>query len=161
MKISCTCDFRDYHSFSMFWWAFGCGIRDWSWVDLPFEFHLLLAQTRLWNFIATLFTHKVGNDVFVCQIYVDDIIFGSTNHVYCDEFSRIMTKRFEMSLMGRQCHTQGRQCRPSYIVAVDSTLVRGQIYNLHMCKMKMKRPPHPLQSRRVVTSKSQVQFIWN
>ena len=34
--------------------------------------------------------------MFVCQIYV---IFGSTNHVYCDEFSRIMTKRFEMSMM--------------------------------------------------------------
>jgi hypothetical protein len=30
----------------------------------------------------TLFTHKVGNDIFVCEIYVDDIIFGSNNHVY-------------------------------------------------------------------------------
>jgi hypothetical protein len=49
----------------------------------------------------TLFTQKVGNDIFVCQIYVDDIIFGSTNHVYCDEFSRIMTKRFEMSMMDK------------------------------------------------------------
>jgi hypothetical protein len=48
----------------------------------------------------TLFTHKDGNDIFVCQIYVDDIIFGSTNHVYVEEFSRIMTKRFEMSMMG-------------------------------------------------------------
>jgi hypothetical protein len=47
----------------------------------------------------TLFTHKVGNDLFVCQIYVDDIIFGSTNHVYVEEFSRTMTKRFEMSMM--------------------------------------------------------------
>ena len=28
---------------------------------------------------ATLFTLKVNNDIFVCQIYVDDIIFGSTN----------------------------------------------------------------------------------
>jgi len=47
----------------------------------------------------TLFTHKVVNAIFVCQIYVDDIIFGSTNHVYYEEFSRIMTKRFEMSMM--------------------------------------------------------------
>ena len=39
---------------------------------------------------------------------------------------------------GRQCRTQGRQCRPSYIVTANSTLVHGQIYNLHMCKMKMK-----------------------
>jgi hypothetical protein len=48
----------------------------------------------------TLFTHKVRNDIFVCQIYVDDIIFGSTNHVYVEDFSRIMTKRFEMSMIG-------------------------------------------------------------
>jgi hypothetical protein len=36
----------------------------------------------------------------VCQIYVDAIIFGSTNKSWVDEFSRIMTKRFEMSMMG-------------------------------------------------------------
>jgi hypothetical protein len=48
----------------------------------------------------TLFTRKQGNDLFVCQIYVDDIIFGSTNQAWVDEFSRIMTKRFEMSMMG-------------------------------------------------------------
>ena len=49
---------------------------------------------------ATLFTRKVKSDIFVCQIYVDDIIFGSTNQEWCDEFSRIMTKSFEMSMMG-------------------------------------------------------------
>ena len=49
---------------------------------------------------STLFTHKVDNDIFVCQIYVDDIIFGSTDQKFCEEFSRIMTKRFEMSMMG-------------------------------------------------------------
>jgi ribosome maturation factor RimP len=47
-----------------------------------------------------LFTHKVNNDIFVYQIYVDDIIFGSTNVTFCEEFSRIMTNRFEMSMMG-------------------------------------------------------------
>ena len=49
---------------------------------------------------STLFTQKVDKDLFVCQIYVDDIIFGSTNEKFCEEFSRIMTKRFEMSMMG-------------------------------------------------------------
>ena len=49
---------------------------------------------------ATLFTRKIKNDIFFCQIYVDDIIFGSTNHSFCEEFSSIMTKRFEMSMMG-------------------------------------------------------------
>ncbi|WVZ83194.1 LOW QUALITY PROTEIN: hypothetical protein U9M48_030364 [Paspalum notatum var. saurae] len=49
---------------------------------------------------STLFTRKVNNDLFVFQIYVDDIIFGSTNKVFCEEFSKIMTRRFEMSMMG-------------------------------------------------------------
>jgi hypothetical protein len=43
----------------------------------------------------------MGKDLFICQIYVDDIIFGSTNKSFYDEFSKIMTDRFEMSLMGR------------------------------------------------------------
>jgi hypothetical protein len=34
------------------------------------------------------------------QIYVDDIIFGSTNQDYCDEFRKMMAKEFEMSMIG-------------------------------------------------------------
>jgi hypothetical protein len=48
---------------------------------------------------STLFTRKVDNELFVCQIYVDDIIFGSTNEKFCEEFSKVMTNRFEMSMM--------------------------------------------------------------
>jgi hypothetical protein len=70
-----------------------------AWYECLKEF-LLKQGFEIGKADPTLFTHKVGNDIFVCQIYVDDIIFGSTNHVYCDEFSRIMTKRFEMSMMG-------------------------------------------------------------
>jgi hypothetical protein len=36
----------------------------------------------------------------VCQIYVDDIIFGSTNEKLCEKFSKVMMNRFEMSMMG-------------------------------------------------------------
>jgi hypothetical protein len=49
---------------------------------------------------STLFTHKVDKEIFVCQIYVNDIIFGSTDKKFYEEFSRIMTKRFEKSMMG-------------------------------------------------------------
>jgi hypothetical protein len=37
--------------------------------------------------------------IYLCQIYVDDIIFNSTNKSFCDEFNKIMTDRFEMSMM--------------------------------------------------------------
>jgi hypothetical protein len=42
----------------------------------------------------------VDKDLFVCQIYVDDIIFGSSNKSFYEEFSKIMSDRFEMSMMG-------------------------------------------------------------
>jgi hypothetical protein len=41
----------------------------------------------------------MGKDLFICQIYVDDIIFDSTNKFFCDVFSKIMIDRFEMSMM--------------------------------------------------------------
>jgi hypothetical protein len=41
----------------------------------------------------------MGKDLYVSQIYVDDIIFGSTNKSFCDKFSNIMMDRFEISVM--------------------------------------------------------------
>jgi hypothetical protein len=40
----------------------------------------------------TLFTKTCDGDLFVCQIYVDDIIFGSTNKKSYEEFSRVERK---------------------------------------------------------------------
>ena len=48
----------------------------------------------------TLFTKRVNGNLFVCQLYVDDIIFGSSNKAFNDEFAALMTKEFEMSMMG-------------------------------------------------------------
>jgi hypothetical protein len=48
----------------------------------------------------TLFTKKHNSNIFICQVYVDDIIFGSTNDFHCKEFSEIMSKEFEMSMIG-------------------------------------------------------------
>ena len=59
----------------------------------------------------TLFTKTLENDLFVCQIYVDDIIFGSTNESTCEEFSRIMTQKFEMSMMGELKYFLGFQVK--------------------------------------------------
>jgi len=48
----------------------------------------------------TLFTRQEKDDILLVQIYVDDIIFGSTNDALCKEFSENMSKEFEMSMMG-------------------------------------------------------------
>jgi hypothetical protein len=59
----------------------------------------------------TLFTKTVANDLFVCQIYVDDIIFGSTNKFTCEEFSSIIVQKFEMSMMGELRYFLGFQIK--------------------------------------------------
>ena len=50
--------------------------------------------------LTPLSTKTIGDDLFICQIYVDDIIFGSTNNDLCDEFSKMMSEEFEMSMIG-------------------------------------------------------------
>jgi hypothetical protein len=59
----------------------------------------------------TLFTKTIANDLFVCQIYVDDTIFGSTNKSTCEEFSRIMIQKFKMSMMGELKYFLGFQVK--------------------------------------------------
>ncbi|GKE20716.1 retrovirus-related pol polyprotein from transposon TNT 1-94 [Tanacetum coccineum] len=44
----------------------------------------------------TLFTRKAGNDLLLVQIYVNDIIFASTNIAMCNEFANQMTTNFKM-----------------------------------------------------------------
>nr|GEU73586.1 retrovirus-related Pol polyprotein from transposon TNT 1-94 [Tanacetum cinerariifolium] len=49
----------------------------------------------------TLFIQKAGNNLLLVQIYVDDIIFASTNTAMCNEFANLMTTKFRMSMMGQ------------------------------------------------------------
>ncbi|KAD6796258.1 hypothetical protein E3N88_07154 [Mikania micrantha] len=46
-----------------------------------------------------LFYREKGKDTLLVQIYVDDIIFGSTNEQLCLEFKEVMIEKFEMSAM--------------------------------------------------------------
>ncbi|GJR39274.1 retrovirus-related pol polyprotein from transposon TNT 1-94 [Tanacetum coccineum] len=44
----------------------------------------------------TLFTQKTGKHILLVQIYVDDIIFASTDPKACDIFSNEMSSKFQM-----------------------------------------------------------------
>ncbi|GJZ19485.1 retrovirus-related pol polyprotein from transposon TNT 1-94 [Tanacetum coccineum] len=48
----------------------------------------------------TLFTRRHGGDILLVQVYVDDIIFGSTNPDFSKRFANLMKNNFEMSMMG-------------------------------------------------------------
>jgi hypothetical protein len=49
---------------------------------------------------TTLFTKKIEDDLFIYQIYIDDIIFGSINQDFCEEFGDMMSKEFKISMIG-------------------------------------------------------------
>ncbi|GJR30329.1 retrovirus-related pol polyprotein from transposon TNT 1-94 [Tanacetum coccineum] len=61
----------------------------------------------------TLFKIKYGEDILLVQIYIDDIIFGSTNLKYSKRFEKLMHSRFEMSLMGEMEFFLGLQIHQS------------------------------------------------
>jgi hypothetical protein len=60
---------------------------------------------------TTLFTKKIGQDLFVLQIYVDDIIFGSTNQDFCAEFGKMMANVFKISMIGELSYFLGLQIK--------------------------------------------------
>ncbi|WVZ94127.1 hypothetical protein U9M48_040062 [Paspalum notatum var. saurae] len=78
----------------------------------------------------------MDNELFICQVYVDDIIFGSTNEEYCKGFGKMlcrlrsdttvtssqpslnykaspkmMAKEFEMSMIGELTFFLGFQIK--------------------------------------------------
>ena len=61
---------------------------------------------------------------------IDDIIFGSTNVDFSEQFSRIMTKRFEMSMMGELTYFLGFQIKQ----LKDGTFISQTNYTTHMLK---------------------------
>ncbi|GJY60164.1 retrovirus-related pol polyprotein from transposon TNT 1-94, partial [Tanacetum coccineum] len=61
----------------------------------------------------TLFTRRHGDDILLVQIYVDDIIFGSTNPVFSNRFAKLIKDNFEMSMMGELKFFLGLQVHQS------------------------------------------------
>ncbi|GJU29648.1 putative ribonuclease H-like domain-containing protein [Tanacetum coccineum] len=59
----------------------------------------------------TLFIKKDKNDIMLVQVYVDDIIFGSTKRSWCGEFEVLMKSRFQMSYMGELTFFLGLQVK--------------------------------------------------
>nr|GEZ05526.1 retrovirus-related Pol polyprotein from transposon TNT 1-94 [Tanacetum cinerariifolium] len=47
----------------------------------------------------TLFIRRHKDDILLVQVYVDDIIFGSTKKELCNAFEKMMHKKFQMSSM--------------------------------------------------------------
>ncbi|GJR14443.1 putative ribonuclease H-like domain-containing protein [Tanacetum coccineum] len=67
----------------------------------------------------TLFIKKDKNDLMLVQVYVDDIIFGSTKRSWCDEFEALMKSRFQMSSMGELTFFLGLRVKQKEDISQD------------------------------------------
>ncbi|GJV72498.1 putative ribonuclease H-like domain-containing protein [Tanacetum coccineum] len=61
--------------------------------------------------IQTSLTEKVKGGILLVQVYVDDIIFGSTKKSLCMKFEKMMHKKFQMSSMGELTFFLGLQVK--------------------------------------------------
>ena len=55
----------------------------------------------------TLFNKREDRKLIVAQVYVDDIIFGSTKDELAHDFSKLMQAKFEISMIGELTHFLG------------------------------------------------------
>ncbi|GJV53782.1 retrovirus-related pol polyprotein from transposon TNT 1-94 [Tanacetum coccineum] len=83
-----------------------------AWYDTLSKF--LLANNFFKGAVdPTLFTRKSGKHILLVQIYIDDIIFASTDHNACHIFSKEMSSKFQMSMMGQMSFFLGLQVSQS------------------------------------------------
>ena len=74
----------------------------------------------------TLFYIKNNDDMILVQVYIDDIISGSTNDNLCKRFAKIMQSKYEMSMIEELNYFLGLQ-------------VSRRTYGIFICQSKYSR----------------------
>ncbi|GKC07206.1 retrovirus-related pol polyprotein from transposon TNT 1-94, partial [Tanacetum coccineum] len=82
--------------------------RAWYKTLSTFLIQNLFARGRIDN---TLFIYKSKEKVLLVHVYIDDIIFGLTCYKLYKQFEKLMTKKFEMSMMGELTYFLGLQIK--------------------------------------------------
>ncbi|KAJ9548098.1 hypothetical protein OSB04_020641 [Centaurea solstitialis] len=94
----------------------------------------------------TLFIKREGEHIMLVQIYVDDIIFGSTCPDFCETFSKLMMTRYELPMMGELKFFLGLQVKQlsAGIFINQAKYIKDILkkYNLENAKI-MKTPMSP------------------
>ncbi|GKE34331.1 retrovirus-related pol polyprotein from transposon TNT 1-94, partial [Tanacetum coccineum] len=83
-----------------------------AWYDKLFSF---LIEPHFTKGIVdpTLLTRRHRGDILLVQVYVDDIIFGSTNPDFSKRFANLMKNNIKMSMMGELKFFLGLQVHQS------------------------------------------------
>ncbi|GJU87861.1 putative ribonuclease H-like domain-containing protein [Tanacetum coccineum] len=82
----------------------------------------------------TLFIKKDKCDILLVQVYVDDIIFGSTKKSLCTEFESLMHKKFQMSSMGELTFFLGLQIASTPLETNKALIKDEEAEDVDQCK---------------------------
>ncbi|GKA73923.1 putative ribonuclease H-like domain-containing protein [Tanacetum coccineum] len=82
-------------------------------MDVKSAFCKAITHKRRGAIDKTLFIKRDRKDIMLVQVYVDDIIFGSTKTSMVKEFEELMQKEFTMSSMGELTFFLGLQVKQS------------------------------------------------
>ena len=110
---------------------------------------LLSRQYERGKIDKTLFIKKSDSAVILVQIYVDDIIFGSSNEKLCEDFVKAMQGEFDMSMMGELSFFLGsKSSNPKKAsLYVNPSIIVTYSRNLKWRVVKMQQ----LQCQQIVT----------
>ncbi|KAI3667612.1 hypothetical protein L6452_42678 [Arctium lappa] len=113
-----------------------------SWYETLTKF-LLASGFKKGTVDTTLFLKRQGDDLILIQIYVDDIIFGSTNPKFCKNFSKIMETKFEMSMMGELNFFLGLQVKqlPEGIFINQAKYIKDILKKFNMSDSSVMKTP--------------------
>ncbi|CAH9119770.1 unnamed protein product [Cuscuta europaea] len=100
-----------------------------AWYDALTEF-LVDSGFSKGKIDTTLFIKRHKTDITLIQIYVDDIIFASSNPRLCKKFEELVKTKFEMSMMGELNFFLGLQARQ----LPDGIFISQSKYILEMLK---------------------------
>nr|GEY71838.1 ribonuclease H-like domain, reverse transcriptase, RNA-dependent DNA polymerase [Tanacetum cinerariifolium] len=92
----------------------------------------------------TLFLKKDSRHIILVQVYVDDIIFGSTNKAWCDEFEVLMKGEFEMSDMVELTFFLGLQVKqlPDGIFISQDKYVKDRLKKFNLESVRTATTPY-------------------
>ncbi|CAM8917661.1 unnamed protein product [Rhodiola kirilowii] len=90
-----------------------------------------------------LFIKHTRSDFIIAQIYVDDIVFGSSNQKMVDKFVELMQSEFKMSIVGELSYFLGLQVKQKMdgIFISQSKYSRNLIKKFDLEKVAYKRTP--------------------
>ena len=105
--------------------------------------HLLKNDFKRGHIDCTLFIKKSGDDLLLVQVYVDDMIFGSTNEELCKDFEKVMKSKFEMSTIGDLNFFLGLQVKQSDqgIFIHQAKYVNDILTRFNMLDTKLAKTP--------------------